>query len=58
MYLNENNSLISKFDTFPIILIGSSKTNTTSILVSTDEINSCKDLDEFIYLINNKLKNE
>tara|TARA_Y100001970_G_C13710072_1_gene591466 strand:+ start:81 stop:494 length:414 start_codon:yes stop_codon:yes gene_type:complete len=53
VYKNNNYEFLNKETTYPIILFGDNKNS--KILISTNEINSCNNLDELIELIINRL---
>ena len=53
IYKNQNNQLLNNINSFPIILF--EYKNDIEVLLSTNELNDCKNLDELISKINEKL---
>ena len=53
VYKNHDNLFLSHIQSYPIILY--TKDDDINVLLSKEEINLCKDVEELIFLLNNKI---
>ena len=54
VYKNQKHPVLSFVDSYPVVLIG--EEDSARALVSTYEINQCKDIDQLILLLNQNLE--